>query len=472
MERKKKILKLKSKNNNDTLRSDFELSEQDSTQIRETFSLSEIEKFFLKTMIHFKTNTFQQDSIMRKKEKEKIKQFLYQNFFENSKNKICKFSTLIIFGQPGLGKTLMIHEIMSKLKNEGVNFLETEQNIIPEKIPEKKIQCFFMNAMLYSNCADFISVIIRQIKNRCKIKFAKNSKINSYFQLQNFEENLDLITKENHIIVMIDELENLLNKDKSNFQVIINFLNINKKDFVKVGISNTLDLFSGVGSNNILHFNFLIFKTYTVNQLQGLMEHITKRSLKNTLFTIEDIFQTLKIFSFIAKKVEKNKSGDMRFALNIIHDLLENKLKEIREKKNLEKIVLKEELSISIKNTSDVLNAKFDNKDRDIIEKLNFSTQIFLLTIFQVIKENNQKEKLDVIKSHFGILLNDFHLSRIKEFSNLNSIIECLENYNLISKEVKKRKKIKNVVLISCNISRSELEMYLSNVKAFKNYFD
>ena len=472
MERKKKIIKLKTKKINDTLKSDFDLSEQDSTQISKTFSLPIIEDFFLKTMIHFKTNTFQQDSLFRKKEKEKIKDFIFQNFFDLITNEEkFKFSTMIIFGQPGLGKTLMMHEIMNKLTIKGVNYLETKKNIIPETKIKKKIQCFFINAMLFSNCAEFITSIIYQIKKRCKIKYKKKNDINSLFQLQNFEKSLDFITEHNHIIVMIDELENLLNKDKSNFQVIINFLNINKKNFVKIGISNTLDLFSGVGSNNILHFNFLIFKTYSVTQLQGLMEHITKRSLKNTLFVIEDIFRTLKIFSFIAKKVEKNKSGDMRFALNIIHDLLENKLKEIREN-NKNGIVLKEEIVLSIKNVSEVLNAKFDNKDKDIIEKLNFSTQIFLLTIFQIIKENNQKENLDKIKNHFGILLDDFHLSKIKEFSNLNTILECLENYNLISKEVKKRKKIKNVVLISCNISRSELEMYLSNVPGFKNYFN
>lgn len=45
---------------------------------------------------------------------------------------------------------------------------------------------------------------------------------------------------------MVDEMENLLNKDKTNFELIIEFFNIESPGFVKVCISNRLDLFSGV----------------------------------------------------------------------------------------------------------------------------------------------------------------------------------------------------------------------------------
>lgn len=54
--------------------------------------------------------------------------------------------------------------------------------------------------------------------------------------------------KTRKIIVMIDEMEHLLNKDRAQFEHINEFLSISLKGFVKIGISNTLDLFSSVQS--------------------------------------------------------------------------------------------------------------------------------------------------------------------------------------------------------------------------------
>ena len=55
-----------------------------------------------------------------------------------------------------------------------------------------------------------------------------------------------LATQTNKILFIFDELENLLNKDKKEFEMLLDLFSINLEGFVKICISNTLDLFSGV----------------------------------------------------------------------------------------------------------------------------------------------------------------------------------------------------------------------------------
>ncbi len=55
-----------------------------------------IKKIFMKTISNFKTNTFNQDSVFREKERKTVKEFISDNFRNNEKEP--NFSTLIIFG--------------------------------------------------------------------------------------------------------------------------------------------------------------------------------------------------------------------------------------------------------------------------------------------------------------------------------------------------------------------------------------
>lgn len=89
-----------------------------------------------------------------------------------------------------------------------------------------------------------------------------------------FKKDVQKFLRNNLIIVMIDELENLLNKDKNGFEFIIEFFNINVQGFVKIGISNTLDLFSDVAKSSNLYmlFSFLVFKPYEEKRIIGILE--------------------------------------------------------------------------------------------------------------------------------------------------------------------------------------------------------
>ncbi len=176
-----------------------------------------------------------------------------------------------------------------------------------------------------------------------------------------------------NIIIMIDELENLLNEDRKHFEVIIDFLNINAKGFVKIGISNTLDLFSDVSKKKVfLFFKFLIFKPYKENEIVNLIKHKLKEILGDEDIPIQELFSE-KNFNYIAKKTISNKSGDMRFVLRVISSIFEYKLQQIKRKGKNNRFSL-EDIQISISDVIEVINSKLDGKEKEIILSMNFPT--------------------------------------------------------------------------------------------------
>lgn len=72
---------------------------------------------------------------------------------------------------------------------------------------------------------------------------------------------------------MIDEMEHLLNKDRAQFEHINEFLSISLKGFVKIGISNTLDLFSSVQSKQktYMKYFFVPFRPYKHDQIENIL---------------------------------------------------------------------------------------------------------------------------------------------------------------------------------------------------------
>ena len=93
---------------------------------------------------------------------------------------------------------------------------------------------------------------------------------------------MERITKNKFIVVMIDELESLFTSDKKNFHLMIDFLNIKIDFFVKICISNALNLFVSTKNQNLfLNYNFLIFKPYKFKTICRIIDERLK-SLKNS----------------------------------------------------------------------------------------------------------------------------------------------------------------------------------------------
>lgn len=79
--------------------------------------------------------------------------------------------------------------------------------------------------MNFDNCATFLYHVIKEIYKKTSLNCKVHSNNLSILNLE-FKKNIQKITCWHNIIVFVDELENLLNKDKKSFDFIIEFFNI------------------------------------------------------------------------------------------------------------------------------------------------------------------------------------------------------------------------------------------------------
>ena len=80
--------------------------------------------------------------------------------------------------------------------------------------------------MHYQNCFSFFSDLIYKINVACNINIRVELSINLNLIIMKLEDQLKNILEKNYLIVIIDELENLLNKDRNGFEAIITFFNL------------------------------------------------------------------------------------------------------------------------------------------------------------------------------------------------------------------------------------------------------
>lgn len=343
---------------------------------------------FLKSL---KTFNVTDTSSLRETEKRKVLELIHSNFTHKSDKEIVN-STMIIFGQPGLGKTLLVHEIMNNLEAEKYSYVSRELGISAD-FRSMSFECIYLNAMNFNNCFEFIGEFLAKIDQ--KVHFFKKdekSKINSVVKIEIFLNKLPKLLRTHKFIVLIDELETLSQNDKSNFHHLMQILNLKKPGFVNICISNTLNLFSSLNGNSLyLNFEYLIFKPYTEENLLSILKaRLTK---EKTTIGFEEILP-LPALNFIVKKTFKNTSSDVRFILTITQNIIENKQIFISKLQAEQKPLYQKDLQISFPEILDAFNQKLCGDWASIIQKLNFQTQVLLLAVCQNIEEINQTVSL------------------------------------------------------------------------------
>ena len=77
--------------------------------------------------------------------------------------------------------------------------------------------------------------------------------------------------KKKPVVVFIDELETLKNSE-ADFHLVFELLSFQVPGFIKIGVSNTMDLFThALGRTKFLQYQFLTFVPYTEEQLAAIL---------------------------------------------------------------------------------------------------------------------------------------------------------------------------------------------------------
>lgn len=338
-----------------------------------------------------KTFNVTDTSGLRESEKIKVLELIYNNFTAPVDSSSVN-STMIIFGQPGLGKTLLVHEIHAGLQKLKFDFVLRSLNR-KDPTPSRNLVCIYMNAMNFTNCFDFIDEFLSAVDGQLSFfKKGERKKANSVVKIEVFLNKLPSLLETNRFLLLIDELESLSQNDKANFHHLMQILNLRRPGFVNICISNTLSLFSSLNGNSLyLNFEYLIFKPYSEDALAALLN--TRFTCEKTPISIEELLP-LPALTFIVKKAFKNTSSDVRFILTVAQNIIENKQAKLAEMQRQARVLNRSDLPISFPEILMVFDEKLCGDWGNIVQKLNFQTQVLLLAVWQNVDPVNQTIKL------------------------------------------------------------------------------
>lgn len=354
---------------------------------------------------------------------------------------------------------------------------------LPEQVDEcqdREFKFIFFNSTLFSDSITFLKGILRSIIElfepqqqrflRKKLGVSENIG-NISLILTHIKRLLHYLDSKYFFVIVIDELDSLVKKDKKNFQFVSEFLNAETDNAVKIGVSNTYGL-----SNEVFDYKVqkdvarLIFAPYSEQQLKGIIQQRLDQELARMghaeLQVVDDYCLT-----FLFRRYMKNSWGDIRLLLKVFQEIIEKKITflEMRlkqqdevvdceadepEKENLDIEVdfeqmerqdekrFQKDLIISIKDSMETINNFFCDKSLSLVKTLSLPTKILLFTICELGRSSEDSIQIKELTFFFKNNLKNY---RNDVFDKMEHYLSVLESYNIISKQThpKKNKNIK-----------------------------
>lgn len=412
--------------------------------------------FMYRRLLYFLRPNSKNIRIMhRDYEREVLLEFIKQSFDVNNLpiNKKIHPSVMIVFGQAGLGKTLLLQDILKDLHQSLVCDLLGPNKSVANNV---RISVFYFNSMDYDYPKDLLLRILQAVfKDHLKIDKDEDAD----YYLQAFRTKIKKVLLQNFIIVLIDELDHLYYKCPASFYSLIEFFNIYYPGIVKIGISNTLNFVSHVsGMYTLLNIKFLIFKPYTVIQLKDiLLDRITSATKDSDVSWME--LMTPSAIELLVKKTISNNSSDVRFLLSCITEIIINKI-DILRKENRKRHKIPDIQQINPMEILALVKNKMARKFADLIKSFSFQQQLILVALCTLLNNESVFVDKNRVKSYYKKMLKAFDIDDRIEFEVL---LDNLVGYSFI-----KLLKDSSKVIIQSELSKRELVAYLNEISILK----
>ena len=425
-----------------------------------------------------------------RRSKKNLKQFFKTIFFEEDQYESLEEGTLSKGISPikrenkkkekDNRKDIDFETIKSKISQNRklINIMKTCFYNIPEDVSspqDRRFKFFFFNSTLYSHSVDFLREILKKVismfkpqdKNYILKKIKLSDQIgNVSLILTYIRKLLKFLNDKYFFVIIIDELDSLVKKDAKNFEFVVEFLNSELDNAVKIGVSNSYGL-----SNEVFNYKVqkdvarLIFAPYTEIQLKGIIRQRLKAQLDLIGYPDAVVVDDFCLM-FLFKKYMKNSWGDIRFLLKIFQQIIEKKISALKvkikneEKKqiNLEDFEEKENqdpeedieeikkreiklfnksLIITIRDSVEIINSFFGDNSLLVVSTLSIPIKILLFTICQLSSKDKNEIEFKELKFFFQNNLKNY---RNDILDKMETYLSVLESYNIISIQNKPRK--------------------------------
>lgn len=395
-------------------------------------------ELFKSIILELKTTNTPTTVQFRLREKEEILDFVRQNLKNKSES-----STMIVFGQPGLGKTLILKEVSRQLSKDSEAVLSAKNS---SQRSQLKVKSYYFNAMNYVNCSRFIEDLADKFE-------AEKGQLGTQYRLEELKKTLENTVKTTPVLLVIDELETL-SFHESDFSFVFDLLNINIPGFVKIGISNTIELFTPSQDKGVMYlaFRFLVFKPYNAEQLQGVLQERLERANGDNAI---EIWPSSTI-EFLVKKTITSQASDVRFVLTSAQEITEQKVRQ----NDFSPVTIREVIAF--------FDQKFKTNLCEVVKRMSYQAQVLLMAIFENLAEFKDYIPVANLNKRFYEVLDVLSLDASERVSDL---VEMLETYNLVKVENKGSRTKRVQTLRSC-LMKEELRQLLSQISLFKRFFN
>ncbi|MBW2998743.1 AAA family ATPase [Candidatus Woesearchaeota archaeon] len=198
---------------------------------------------------------------------------------------------LFMYGSPGTGKTALINEVISDLKNVA------DEN-------DLKITDYYLNCSEHRTENAIMCGIINKMNRDDVISRIKQAEFISEINNKHHKE---------HIILILDEIDFALKESSDEFLYNLALLNEKSESNISIiFISNDLKVYDYIKprTQNIIGKTKIIFPPYDIDELKIIIKNRINIAFK------QDIFQE-EVINIISEK-EANRKGDARSALELV----------------------------------------------------------------------------------------------------------------------------------------------------------
>ena len=331
----------------------------------------------------------------REKEQKKIFDYIQEGLQTDG-----NYNSLYIAGMPGTGKTACVKTVINIIEseynkiNKSIYIKNSKGKILP---PFTKLFLCGTEFPIISNIYKAIYKFIFAFKKGTTIKKCTHL-LDKFFSNRNNCNIAQLNDPSNsHIILVIDEIDFLINKNQNLLYNIFNWTTYEGSKLIVISISNTLDLpnrlapkiKSRMGNNKIMFKPYNKDELITIIESKGIeFENFTKDAIKLSCMKVAAI------------------NGDLRRIIQILTRAKE--IYNLDNKKSKDKLIDKNYI---LKACEELFNSKLTK----IIQSLQISEKIIICSILSRIKDiNDNKIKVSDLYDKKDIFINKYNESRNK----------------------------------------------------------